>query len=116
MYLPPVGVNLRTNVDQNCYLCQSFRELRLVCLAECVIPLILPHYSNNPRFCRAVYAAVSGGSLSLLATGIDSVFDFGSNVLLFWLHRKAARLDVNKWPVGGARLETIGNITYGEYS
>jgi len=60
-----------------------------------------------------MYAAVSAGSLSLLATGIDSVFDFGSNVLLFWLHRKAASLDVNKWPVGGARLETIGNITYG---
>ena len=60
-----------------------------------------------------VYAAISSGSLSLLATGIDSVFDVGSNVLLFWLHRKAAKLDSNKWPVGGARLETIGNIIYG---
>jgi divalent metal cation (Fe/Co/Zn/Cd) transporter len=61
-----------------------------------------------------VYAAVSAGSLSLLATGIDSVFDVGSNIVLFWLHRKAQRLNVNKWPVGGARLETIGNITYGK--
>jgi hypothetical protein len=61
----------------------------------------------------AVYAAISSHSLSLLATGIDSVFDIGSNVLLFWLHRKAAKLDSNKWPVGGARLETIGNIIYG---
>lgn len=60
-----------------------------------------------------MYAAISSLSLSLLATGIDSVFDIGSNVLLFWLHRKAAKLDVNKWPVGGARLETIGNIVYG---
>jgi len=60
-----------------------------------------------------MYAAVSSRSLSLLATGIDSVFDIGSNVLLFWLHRKAAKLDSNKWPVGGARLETIGNIVYG---
>jgi cation diffusion facilitator family transporter len=33
--------------------------------------------------------------------------------MLFWLHRKAAKLDVNKWPVGGARLETIGNVIYG---
>jgi len=33
--------------------------------------------------------------------------------MLFWLHRKANTLDVNKWPVGGARLETIGNIVYG---
>ena len=60
-----------------------------------------------------VYAAISSVSLSLLATGIDSVFDIGSNILLFWLHRKAAGLDNNKWPVGGARLETIGNIVYG---
>lgn len=60
-----------------------------------------------------MYAAISAISLSLLATGIDSIFDIGSNVLLFWLHRKAERLDVNKWPVGGARLETIGNVVYG---
>jgi divalent metal cation (Fe/Co/Zn/Cd) transporter len=60
-----------------------------------------------------VYAAVSSASLSLLATGIDSVFDIGSNVVLFWLHRKAQKLDFNKWPVGGSRLETIGNVVYG---
>ncbi|KAG6888233.1 hypothetical protein C0992_009225 [Termitomyces sp. T32_za158] len=60
-----------------------------------------------------MYAAISADSLSLLATGIDSVFDLGSNVLLFWVHRKAAKLDVNRWPVGGARLETIGNVVYG---
>jgi len=60
-----------------------------------------------------VYAAVSSISLSLLATGIDSVFDIGSNLVLFWLHKKAQKLDENKWPVGGSRLETIGNIVYG---
>ncbi|KAJ3983394.1 CDF-like metal transporter [Lentinula detonsa] len=60
-----------------------------------------------------MYAAISALSLSLLATGIDSVFDIGSNVLLLWLHRKAESLDSKKWPVGGARLETIGNIIYG---
>jgi divalent metal cation (Fe/Co/Zn/Cd) transporter len=61
----------------------------------------------------AVYAAISSISFSLLATGIDATFDLGTNVLLFYLHRKASRMDVNKWPVGGARLETIGNIVYG---
>ncbi|KAI0756392.1 CDF-like metal transporter [Daedaleopsis nitida] len=60
-----------------------------------------------------MYAAISSLSLSLLATGIDSVFDIGSNILLFWLHEKADALDANKWPVGGSRLETIGNIVYG---
>lgn len=60
-----------------------------------------------------LYGALSSGSLSLIATGVDSVFDLGSNILLFWLHKKAERLDHNKWPVGGSRLETIGNIVYG---
>ncbi|KAJ6575474.1 CDF-like metal transporter [Mycena capillaripes] len=68
------------------------------------------------NFCLCVlqlYAAISSLSLSLLATGIDAIFDIGSNILLFWLHKKADRLDNNAWPVGGARLETIGNIVYG---
>ncbi|KAF7337545.1 CDF-like metal transporter [Mycena sanguinolenta] len=68
------------------------------------------------NFCLCVlqlYAAISSLSLSLLATGIDAIFDIGSNILLFWLHKKADRLDGNAWPVGGARLETIGNIVYG---
>jgi divalent metal cation (Fe/Co/Zn/Cd) transporter len=60
-----------------------------------------------------MYAAISALSLSLIATGIDSIFDIGSNVLLFWIHRKAKRLDVNRWPVGGSRLGTIGNVVYG---
>ncbi|KAJ7204364.1 CDF-like metal transporter [Mycena pura] len=60
-----------------------------------------------------LYAAISSLSLSLLATGIDAIFDLGSNLLLFWLHEKAEKLDSNKYPVGGARLETIGNIVYG---
>jgi divalent metal cation (Fe/Co/Zn/Cd) transporter len=63
-----------------------------------------------------VYAAISSLSLSLIATGIDSVFDIGSNVLLFYVHRKSSRLDLNHWPVGGARLENIGNIVYGALS
>ncbi|THH23237.1 hypothetical protein EUX98_g7940 [Antrodiella citrinella] len=69
--------------------------------------------SNFALCVLQLYAAISSLSLSLLATGIDSVFDIGSNVLLVWLHKKASSLDVNKWPVGGSRLETIGNIIYG---
>ncbi|KAK0449919.1 hypothetical protein EV421DRAFT_1899407 [Armillaria borealis] len=61
------------------------------------------------QMCVAIFSV----SLSLLATGIDSAFNIGSNAVLFWLHLKAEKLDVNKWPVGGARLENIGNIVYG---
>jgi len=60
-----------------------------------------------------VYAAVSSLSLSFFATAIDSVFDPMSNLLLWRLNRLSKKLDTNKWPVGGARLETIGNICYG---
>ena len=56
---------------------------------------------------------MSSASLSLLATSVDAFFDFSSNVVLYWLHRKALSLDTSSWPVGGARLETIGNIVYG---
>ncbi|KAJ8457448.1 hypothetical protein ONZ45_g18307 [Pleurotus djamor] len=69
--------------------------------------------SNFALAALQLYAAISSGSLSLLATCIDSVFDPGSNLLLFWLHRKSKTLNVDRWPVGGARLETIGNIVYG---
>ncbi|KAF9072730.1 hypothetical protein BDP27DRAFT_1391263 [Rhodocollybia butyracea] len=44
-----------------------------------------------------MYAAISSLSLSLFATGVDS----------------AESMDTDKWPVGGARLGTIGNIVYG---
>lgn len=44
----------------------------------------------------------------------STVFYIGSNVMLFWLHLKAEKLDVNKRPVGGARLENIGNIVYSQ--
>ncbi|KZP28902.1 CDF-like metal transporter [Athelia psychrophila] len=81
------------------------------------LPIKIAIYASLiANFCLCViqmYAAVSSGSYSLLATGIDSVFDLGSNILLFYVHRKVNSLDVNKWPVGGARLESIGNIVYG---
>lgn len=60
-----------------------------------------------------MYAAISSASLSLVATAIDSIFDVGSNFVLYYINYKSSRMDVNKWPVGGARLETIGNVVYG---
>ncbi|KIJ07922.1 hypothetical protein PAXINDRAFT_173201 [Paxillus involutus ATCC 200175] len=60
-----------------------------------------------------LYAAISAVSLSLIATGIDACFDFGSNLFLYFIHKQADKMDLDKWPVGGARLETIGNIVYG---
>lgn len=84
----------------------------ILCVLQCTslqyVPIAL---ANNPTL---VYAAVSSVSLSLIATGIDATFDFGSNIFLYWTHKKALSMDINKWPVGGSRLETIGNIVYGD--
>ena len=71
--------------------------------------LLCPHLTVT----ISVYAAVSSLSLSFFATAVDSVFDPMSNLLLWRLHRLSKKLDTNKWPVGGARLQTIGNICYG---
>lgn len=75
-----------------------------------MLPIIVVPLLTN---FQTVYAAASSASLSLLATGIDSLFDVGSNFLLYYINYKSSRMDVNKWPVGGARLETIGNVVYG---
>jgi hypothetical protein len=72
------------------------------------------HFSGGLDDHRVVYAAISSVSLSLIATGVDACFDFGSNLFLYLIHKQADKMDINKWPVGGARLETIGNIIYGE--
>ncbi|KIK54969.1 hypothetical protein GYMLUDRAFT_231377 [Collybiopsis luxurians FD-317 M1] len=59
-----------------------------------------------------LYAAISSLSLSFFATAADSVFDPGANFILNWLHKKSKQVDPTKYPVGGARLTTIGNIVY----
>ncbi|KAK0470304.1 CDF manganese transporter [Desarmillaria tabescens] len=59
-----------------------------------------------------LYAAISSLSLSFFATAADSVFDPAANLLLNMLHRKSKRVDFDKYPGGGARLTTIGNIVY----
>jgi hypothetical protein len=112
---PPVlshfdGGRLCTDSDSR--LCKSYRKFLSLHPPESVSFFALGSLFST-CWPPPVYAAISSLSLSLLATGIDSIFDIGSNVLLFWLHKKATRMDVNKWPVGGARLETIGNIVYG---
>ncbi|CDZ98613.1 Mitochondrial Fe2 transporter MMT1 and related transporters (cation diffusion facilitator superfamily) [Phaffia rhodozyma] len=60
-----------------------------------------------------LYAALSSLSLSLFATAIDSVFDPFANLILNYLHKKGISADPKKWPQGGAKFQTIGNVVYG---
>ncbi|KAJ7729646.1 CDF-like metal transporter [Mycena maculata] len=59
-----------------------------------------------------LYAAASSLSLSFFATAIDAVFDPLANLVLHIVHRKAVNADPRRYPSGGSRLETIGDIVY----
>jgi divalent metal cation (Fe/Co/Zn/Cd) transporter len=43
---------------------------------------------------------------------MDSVFDPIANLVLFYCHKKATNVDLHRYPGGGARFETIGEIIY----
>ncbi|KAJ6620815.1 CDF-like metal transporter [Mycena sp. CBHHK59/15] len=59
-----------------------------------------------------IYAAISSLSLSFFATAMDAVFDPLANFVLNYCHRKAISADLRRYPSGGSRLETIGDIVY----
>ncbi|BFZ62158.1 hypothetical protein YB2330_003240 [Saitoella coloradoensis] len=59
-----------------------------------------------------VYAGAASGSLSLIATMADAIFDPLSNLTLVLAHRTASKASNSKWPSGTARMETVGNVTF----
>nr|GAT50611.1 cation diffusion facilitator [Mycena chlorophos] len=59
-----------------------------------------------------IYAAASSLSLSFFATAVDAVFDPLANMVLYYCHRVALRVDLRTYPSGGSRIETIGDIVY----
>jgi len=59
-----------------------------------------------------LYAAISSLSLSFFATALDAIFDPCANLALNYAHRYANKVDLRKYPSGGSRFETIGNIVY----
>ncbi|KAJ6512084.1 cation efflux family-domain-containing protein [Mycena vitilis] len=59
-----------------------------------------------------IYAAASSLSLSFFATAMDAVFDPLANFVLNYCHRKAVTADPRRFPSGGSRLETIGDVVY----
>ncbi|KAJ7712420.1 CDF-like metal transporter [Mycena metata] len=68
--------------------------------------------ANSVLGALQIYAAVSSLSLSFFATAIDAVFDPLANLVLNYCHRKAISADPRRYPSGGSRLETIGDIVY----
>lgn len=59
-----------------------------------------------------LYGAASSGSLSLITTMADALFDPLSNVTLILSNRAVNRVDPRKFPSGKARIETVGNIVF----
>lgn len=73
--------------------------------------------ANCVLACLQLYAALSSLSLSFFATAIDSVFDPAANIILNYCHRKAANVDLRKFPsvrgVGWARRCGARELTLG---
>lgn len=59
-----------------------------------------------------LFAAITSGSLSLITTMADAVFDPLSNVILIAANRATRSVDPRRFPSGRARLETVGNIVF----
>ena len=59
-----------------------------------------------------VYAASTSGSLSLVATMADAIFDPLSNVNLIICNRAIKKVNARRFPSGKARIETAGNIVF----
>ncbi|KAK1987353.1 cation efflux family protein [Colletotrichum cereale] len=59
-----------------------------------------------------LYAAISTGSLSLITTMADAIFDPLSNLTLILASRAIRRVNPRRFPAGKARLETVGNIVF----
>ncbi|KAH8595945.1 putative metal tolerance protein 3 [Bisporella sp. PMI_857] len=71
--------------------------------------------SFGANICLAIlqlYGAITSGSLSLITTAADSIFDPMSNITLILSNRAVKRVDANRFPSGKARLETVGNIAF----
>ncbi|KAI9142755.1 putative cation efflux pump [Paraphysoderma sedebokerense] len=58
------------------------------------------------------FAAISSGALSLFATMTDSFMDLLSNLILFVTNRAMKKRDVNNYPTGKNRMETVGVIVF----
>ncbi|KDE07238.1 hypothetical protein, variant [Microbotryum lychnidis-dioicae p1A1 Lamole] len=86
--------------------------LRSTCDVQIKIAIYGSFICNCVLAILQVYAAISSLSLSFFATMIDSVFDPMANLVLLYCHRAAAKVDLVKYPSGGSKFETIGDITY----
>ncbi|EPE25328.1 hypothetical protein GLAREA_01240 [Glarea lozoyensis ATCC 20868] len=63
-------------------------------------------------FIIQMYAAISTGSLSLFATAADAFMDLVSSIVMLITSRLAAKPNIQKFPVGRKRVETVGIILF----
>ncbi|KAK9718610.1 hypothetical protein K7432_005332 [Basidiobolus ranarum] len=68
--------------------------------------------ANLALFGLQLYAAISSHSLSILATMAESFMDALSSAVLVYAARAIAKSNLLKYPVGKARLETVGVIIF----
>lgn len=57
-------------------------------------------------------AAITSGSLAILATAADAIMDLASSIVIIVSNRAAAGGKVLKYPTGKARMETAGVVVF----
>ncbi|KAG9231386.1 cation efflux family-domain-containing protein [Amylocarpus encephaloides] len=67
---------------------------------------------NFCLFVIQLYAAISTGSLSLFATAADAFMDLVSSIVMLVTSRLAAKPNLEKFPVGRKRVETVGILLF----
>jgi hypothetical protein len=57
-------------------------------------------------------AAIMSGSLSVLASFMDSFLDIVAGLILYWTSLRMAKRDLFKYPEGKTRLEPVGTVLF----
>ncbi|KAI8098017.1 cation efflux family-domain-containing protein [Gilbertella persicaria] len=68
--------------------------------------------ANIVLFVLQLVAAVTSGSLSIFSTMADAFMDLLSSVVLMWATKQASKSNLQKYPAGKSRMETIGIIIF----
>ncbi|CAI5472651.1 unnamed protein product [Closterium sp. Yama58-4] len=72
----------------------------------------ISNIANIVLFIAKVVASISSGSLSIIASTLDSLLDLLSGFILWYTARSMRRHNPYKYPIGKARMQPLGIIVF----
>ncbi|CAI9113635.1 OLC1v1014274C1 [Oldenlandia corymbosa var. corymbosa] len=72
----------------------------------------ISNYVNMVILAVKMYATIFSGSLGIVASTMDSLFDFVAGLILWICHHSLKSVDFNKFPVGKSRVQPVGIIVF----